>query len=98
MSSSDTLLQTAPDTPAGPQPEGQLDSATKLDILQRTLNDLRRMRYFRRQYDQRRALFYRQYLAQRDTKYFPDNITPRANTFIPYALSNVETTVSRVLD
>ena len=56
------------------------------------------MRFFRRQYDQRRALFYRQYLGQRDGKNFPDNVTPRSNTFVPYPLSNVETVVSRTLD
>ena len=59
---------------------------------------LRRLRYFRRQYDQRRAHFYRMYLGQKDQKTYPDNITPRSNTFIPYPLSNVETIVSRVLD
>jgi hypothetical protein len=56
------------------------------------------MLFFRRQYDQRRFYFYRQYLGQRDQKLFPDNVTPRANTFVPYPLSNVETIVSRILD
>jgi len=67
-------------------------------VLNKVIDALRRMRYFRRQYDQRRAYFYRQYLGQRDQRYFPDNVTPRANTFVPYPLSNVETTVSRVDD
>jgi hypothetical protein len=53
---------------------------------------------FRRQYDQRRSTFYRQYVGQRDAQKFPDNVTNRANTFVPYPLSNVETIVSRVQD
>jgi hypothetical protein len=44
------------------------------------------------------AIFYRQYVGQRDAQKFPDNITNRANTFVPYPLSNVETIVSRVDD
>jgi hypothetical protein len=67
-------------------------------ITNKVISDLRRMRYFRKQYDNRRAYFYRQYLGQRDQRLYPDNITPRANTFVPYALSNVETIVSRTLD
>ena len=67
-------------------------------IVQRTLNGLRRMRYFRRQYDPRRSYFYRQYLGQRDGRNYPDNLTPRANTFVPYARSNVETIVGRTMD
>jgi hypothetical protein len=59
---------------------------------------LTRMLWFRRQYDQRRAFFYRQYIGQQDRKNFPDNATPRSNTFIPYPLSNVEQIVSRVSD
>lgn len=62
------------------------------------ITNLRRMRYFRKQLDNRRAFFYRQYLSQRDQRLYPDNLTPRANTFIPYPFSNVETIVSRVLD
>lgn len=53
---------------------------------------------YRRQFDQRRAIFYRQYVGQRDAQKFPDNVTNRANTFVPYPLSNVETIVSRVDD
>ncbi|CAN5950547.1 unnamed protein product [Sphagnum jensenii] len=64
----------------------------------KTLRYLTRMLTFRRQYDQRRSTFYRQYVGQRDAQKFPDNVTNRANTFVPYPLSNVETTVSRVLD
>lgn len=63
-----------------------------------TLRYLRRMLDYRRQYDQRRAGFYRQYVGQRDPQKFPDNVTNRANTFVPYPLSNVETIVSRVMD
>jgi hypothetical protein len=53
---------------------------------------------FRRQFDQRRSAFYRQYVGQRDAQKFPDNLTNRANAFVPYPLSNVETIVSRVDD
>lgn len=67
-------------------------------ITNKAITSLRRMRYFRKQYDQRRAYFYRQYIGQRDQRFYPDNITPRANSFVPYPLSNVETIVSRVLD
>ena len=66
--------------------------------IQKTLEGLRRMRYFRRQYDPRRAYWYRQYLGQRDQRFYPDNLTPRANTFVPYAHSNVETVTARVMD
>ena len=59
---------------------------------------LRRMLWFRRQYDSKRSFFYRQYIGQRDQRFFPDNLTPRSNTFVPYSLSNVETIVSRVSD
>jgi hypothetical protein len=67
-------------------------------VVQRTLNSLRRMRYFRRQYDARRAYYYRQYLGQRDVKLYPDNETPRSNTYVPYPRSNVETVVTRSMD
>jgi hypothetical protein len=64
----------------------------------RALRFLRRATDFRRQYDQRRSIFYRQYVGQRDAQKFPDNVTNRANTFVPYPFSNVETIVSRVDD
>lgn len=67
-------------------------------VKQTTVTVLRRMWDFRRQYDQKRATFYRQYVGQRDPQKFPDNITNRSNTFVPYSLSNVETIVSRVMD
>ena len=68
------------------------------DKKRQTIDMLRRLRYFRRQLDQRRAYFYRQYIGQRDQKFYPDNVTPRANSFVPYPLSNVETIVARVMD
>lgn len=68
------------------------------DTLNRTRSALRRMTDYRRQFDQRRAIFYRQYVGQRDAQKFPDNVTNRANAFVPYPLSNVETIVSRVDD
>lgn len=66
--------------------------------LERVRNSLRRMTDYRRQFDQRRAIFYRQYVGSRDAQKYPDNVTNRANTFVPYPLSNVETIVSRVDD
>lgn len=70
----------------------------KSKIVMRTIEGLRRMRYFRRQYDPRRAYWYRQYVGQRDQRFYPDNLTPRANTFVPYARSQVETVTARVHD
>ena len=83
--------------PSGEEPVQQYN-AEATTVVQRTLNSLRRMRYFRRQYDARRAYYYRQYLGQRDVKLYPDNETPRANTFVPYPRSNVETVVTRTMD
>lgn len=60
--------------------------------------ELKRMRYFRRQYDLRRAHYYRQYLGQRDEQLYPDNITKRSNTFVPYPFSTVENIVARTMD
>ena len=77
---------------------GTTPSVSDDPVLNKAILALRRMRYFRRQYDQRRAYFYRQYVGQRDQRNFPDNVTPRSNTFVPYPYSNVETTVSRVDD
>jgi hypothetical protein len=68
------------------------------EVLQNITDNLKRMRYYRRQYDTRRSYFYRQYISDRDPKFFPDNLTPRSNTFVPYPYSNVETVVSRVHD
>lgn len=63
-----------------------------------TLNQLQRLRNFRRPYDQRRAYYYRQYIGQRDRLMFPDNLTARSNTFVPYPSSNVDAMTSRILD
>lgn len=68
------------------------------EVLQNITDNLKRMRYYRRQYDERRSYFYEQYVGRRDQRYFPDNLTPRSNIFIPYPLSNIETVVSRVHD
>lgn len=67
-------------------------------VVRRTIDTLRRLRYFRRQYDQRRAYYYRQYLSSRDRRLFPDNVTARSNTFVPFPHRNVETVVSHVMD
>lgn len=75
-----------------------LTSAQNPDLLNNTMRYLTRMLDYRRQFDQRRSVFYRQYVGQRDAQKFPDNVTNRANTFVPYPLSNVETIVSRVMD
>ena len=64
----------------------------------KALRFLRRATDYRRQFDQRRAIYYRQYCGSRDAQKFPDGTTNRANTFVPYPLSNVETIVSRVDD
>ena len=48
-----------------------------------TLDTCQRLRNFRRPYDQRRSYFYRQFIGQRDRRMYPDNITPRSNTFVP---------------
>jgi len=63
-----------------------------------TLDTLQRMRNFRRPFDQRRAYFYRQYIGQRDRRMYPDNLTPRSNTFVPYPHQIVDAIVSRVHD
>src|SRR5579859_4505979 len=78
----------------------QADSTTReLEVLKRwTLDQLQRLRNFRRLYDQRRAYYYRQYIGQRDRKMYPDNITPRSNTFVPIPNSDTEAIVSRVHD
>ncbi len=62
------------------------------------LDTLQRMRNFRRPYDQRRAYFYRQYIGQRDRRMYPDNLTPRSNTFVPIPKSNVDHSVARSHD
>ena len=81
--------------------EGELDAqeqARRNKKLQFVAAELKRMRYFRRQYDLRRANYYRQYLSQRDDKLYPDNVTKRSNTFVPYPFSTVENIVARTMD
>jgi hypothetical protein len=101
-------MATNPSIPAGMQPPpganapaAQVDPNAQVALdaqKQWTIDQLQRMRNFRRPYDQRRSYYYRQYVGQRDRKMFPDNLTPRSNTFVPYAASEVETMVSRVHD
>jgi hypothetical protein len=83
----------------------EADSMGKRDVqaqrtkkLQMVSAELKRMRYFRRQYDLRRAHYYRQYLGQRDERFYPDNISKRSNTFVPYPFSTVENIVARTMD
>src|SRR6266478_2291558 len=82
------------------QPEGpdEQELARRTKKLQFVAAELKRMRYFRRQYDLRRAHYYRQYLGQRDDKFYPDNLTKRSNTFVPYPFSTVENIVARTMD
>lgn len=75
--------------------EVQKDRTKKLQMVSA---ELKRMRYFRRQYDLRRSHYYRQYLGQRDPRYYPDNVSPRSNTFVPYPFSTVENIVARTMD
>jgi hypothetical protein len=74
------------------------ERSRRVKKLQFVSAELKRMRYFRRQYDLRRAHYYRQYLGQRDEKFYPDNITKRSNTFVPYPFSTVENIVARTMD
>jgi hypothetical protein len=77
------------EAPAGP------DLGVIKDTVSRNLS---RMLRFRRPYDPVRFKWFRQYVSSRDSKTFPDGLTQRANTFVPYAFSNVETVVSRTHD
>ncbi len=61
-------------------------------------DQLKRLRYFRRQYDIRRAHFYRQWLSNRDGGKYPDNVTNRSNLFVPYVFSNVESIIAKVME
>ena len=93
------------DGPAQAQPapskSGGIDKSLVTDrnrLTTWTLDTLQRMRNFRRPYDQRRAYFYRQYIGQRDRRMYPDNLTPRSNTFVPIPKSNVDNIVARIHD
>jgi hypothetical protein len=86
------------DTTPGQDTPDAAEMARRNKKLQFVSAELKRMRYFRRQYDLRRAHFYRQYLGQRDDKYYPDNLTKRSNTFVPYPFSTVENIVARTMD
>ena len=87
-------MANAPDeTTTDPQ-----EQARRNKKLQFVAAELKRLRYFRRQYDLRRAYYYRQYLGQRDDKFYPDNVTKRSNTFVPYPFSTVENIVARTMD
>lgn len=68
------------------------------EIMRKTVGHLTRMLHFRRQYDTRRSEMYRQYIGDRKASLYPDGLTPRSNTFVPYPLSNVENITSRVMD
>ena len=67
-------------------------------ILDSATTTFRRLLNFRRPFDALRLQFYAQYLAKRQPIYFPDNVTKRSNTSVPYAWANVEEINSRVQD
>jgi hypothetical protein len=86
------------DNPASMQ-DGPASEQGQLEAVKESVGKhLSRMLRFRRPYDPVRFRWFRQYVSNRDGKTFPDGITPRANTFVPYAFSNVETVVSRTHD
>ncbi len=78
--------------------QAQTPDAALAKIKEDVGKNLSRMLRFRRPYDPIRFKWFRQYVSSRDQKMFPDGLTPRANTFVPYAFSNVETVVSRTHD
>jgi hypothetical protein len=90
--------QNASQMSANTQPTTATSDKNLSNLKQWTLDQLQRLRNFRRPYDQRRALWYRQYIGQRDRRLYPDNLTPRSNTFVPYPSSDTEAVVSRVHD
>jgi hypothetical protein len=89
------LVTTAPKAQKAPETSS---GDPLVDALNRSNAHLERMLFFRRQYDQRRAFFYRQYVGQQDRKTFPDNVTPRSNTFVPYPQQTVEQITARLSD
>lgn len=92
------LTPPPPPNPLELSPLPKLDDSTKLALVERTNDYLRRMRDFRRPFDAKRAQFYRHFISDRDQTKFPDNLTNRSNTFVPYGYSNVRAVVSRVDD
>lgn len=70
----------------------------KQQVLDQATTTFRRLLNFRRPYDALRLQWYAQYLAKRKPIYFPDNVTKRSNTSVPYAWANVEEINSRVQD
>lgn len=86
------------DQPASMQDGPTQDEAQLEAIKTQVGKHLSRMLRFRRPYDPIRFKWFRQYVSSRDQKMFPDGLTPRANTFVPYAFSNVETVVARTHD
>ena len=74
------------------------DQQAQQELINWKYAQLRRMHLYRLPLDSRRSYLYKQYLSIRDQQTFPDKITKRANTFVPYPQANVETVVSRVDD
>lgn len=77
---------------------GILEPGRASEILGWASQNVQRMVLYRRQYDPMRAAFYKQYVFKSEQRYFPDNMTPRSNTFVPYTLSNVETVTAHIMD
>lgn len=92
------MFSEVPQTPASMQTPSNAQQPNLDDIKKKVSAHLSRMLRFRRPYDPVRFQWFKQYVSKRDQKLFPDGITPRANTFVPYAYSNVETVVSRAMD
>ena len=67
-------------------------------VLQDATATFRRLLNFRRPYDALRLQYYQQYMSKKQAGTFPDNVTKRANTTVPYAWSNVEEINARVQD
>lgn len=67
-------------------------------ILQNATTTFRRLLNFRRPFDALRLQYFMKYMSKKNSTYFPDNITKRAGTTVPYAYSNVEEINARVQD
>jgi hypothetical protein len=67
-------------------------------ILANATTTFRRLLNFRRPYDALRLQYFQKYMSKKNSTYFPDNVTKRSNTTVPYAWSNVEEINARVQD
>src|ERR1043166_8954197 len=82
-----------------PPASGSSQTQPELEsVLQDATATFRRLLNFRRPYDALRLQYYQQYMSKKQAAFFPDNITKRSNTTVPYAWSNVEEINARVQD